>query len=111
MSFLTSTILSGILYDVLKKGTIITASFLKDSLRDWIIDDNTAELLAEKIQDLNSDLSQLRKESIQETLESSSDIIDIISKIQTRKVTNTYINTHNGSGDIVNGNKIIHQKQ
>ncbi|WP_447830808.1 GapS6a family protein [Aeromonas salmonicida] len=110
MSFLTSTILSGVLYDVLKKGTIITANFLKDSLKNWIIDDDTAELLSGKIMDLNSDLSQLRKESIQEALESSPEILEIISRIQPSNTANTYINTHSGTGDIVNGNKIINQK-
>ncbi|WP_413796076.1 hypothetical protein [Aeromonas dhakensis] len=110
MSFLTSTILSGILYDVLKKGTIITANFLKDSLSNWIVDDATAEKLADKISSLNSDLSQLRKEAIQEAIESSPEILDIISKIQQSENTNTFINTHSGTGDIVNGNKIINQR-
>ncbi|WP_421263816.1 GapS6a family protein [Aeromonas sp. 600527] len=110
MTFLTSTILSGILYDTLKKGTIITGEFIKETLKDWIVDDNTAESLANKLKESDHDISSLRREAIQDFLESSQQTLDIIKTIRSTQESNSYHNYHSGTGDIVNGNKIINQK-
>ena len=41
MDFLTATILSGIVYDTLKCGVMLSADNLKNKLTDWLIDQPT----------------------------------------------------------------------
>ena len=52
MNFLSSTILSGILYDGFKTGAKLTVSFLKENLQGWLFDDAMLEQLARNLQAL-----------------------------------------------------------
>lgn len=49
MNFLASTMLSGITYDLVKAGMSLTAKFLKEKLKDWILKDKDYEKLADAI--------------------------------------------------------------
>lgn len=46
MDFLTSTILSGIAWDCIKKVGIVTSDYIKRNLRDWILEDVSYEKVA-----------------------------------------------------------------
>lgn len=49
MEFLTSTVLSGLLWDAIKSGIPVTVDFLKSKLYNWIIADADYEKLADAI--------------------------------------------------------------
>lgn len=49
MNFLASTMLSGVTYDLIKVGMKLTANFLKEKLKDWILKEEDYEKLAETI--------------------------------------------------------------
>ncbi|MCA6983955.1 hypothetical protein ACIPSR_07220 [Pectobacterium sp. CHL-2024] len=106
MDFLTSTILSGLLYDGLKTGVTISAVWLKDTLRNWLIDDSTAQIMADKITQLgiNDDLSG---KAIKTRIDSDTELLRLLMDVKTLPHTINYVSTHHGNGDIVNGNKII----
>ena len=106
MDFLTSTILSGLLYDGLKSGVTISAVWLKDTLRNWLIDDNTAQIMADKITQLgiNDDLSG---KAIKTRIDNDPELLRLLMEIKTALQTIIHVSTHHGSGDIVHGNKIM----
>ncbi|EOA0320477.1 hypothetical protein ACR80D_005396, partial [Escherichia coli] len=45
MDFLSSAILSGIVYDMLKHHVSITATSIKEKLKNWVIDEAVAPAL------------------------------------------------------------------
>lgn len=47
MDFLTSTVLSGILWDVLKKGISVSKEYLKKRLSKWLLEDEELEIIKE----------------------------------------------------------------
>lgn len=49
MNFLESTMLSGVTYDLIKVGMKLTANFLKEKLKDWILEEEDYEKLANAI--------------------------------------------------------------
>jgi hypothetical protein len=51
MDFLTSTILSGIAWDGIKKVGILTGNYIKQNLRDWVLEDSDYEKIAKIIND------------------------------------------------------------
>lgn len=106
MDFLTSTILSGLLYDGLKVGATISAAWLKDSLKNWIVDDNIAQIMADKVTqlDINDDLS---RKAIKTRIDNNPEFLKLLMEIKTAPQTITHISTHHGNGDIVHGDKII----
>lgn len=106
MDFISSTILSGLLYDALKTSVIISTSYIKESLQNWVIDDKTAQLLATKVAqlDINRDLSE---SAIKNRIDSNPELMAILSHIKPISQTVTHNSIHNGTGDIVHGNKII----
>ncbi|WP_073971018.1 GapS6a family protein [Enterobacter ludwigii] len=110
MDFVTSTLLSGILYDGFKHGVKITTGFLKEKLQGWIVDDSLLSQLSIKINDLN--LQDYSENAIERKLNESSDIQGILSLIQPCQNNNigTVTQNHSGSGDNVVGNKTIHNK-
>ncbi|OFS11082.1 hypothetical protein [Hafnia sp. HMSC23F03] len=106
MDFISSTILSGLLYDGLKVGVVISTNYIKESLKNWLIDDKTAQIVAEKVAQLgiNDDLSE---SAIKNRIESDPELIAILSHIKATPQTIINNSTHNGTGDIIHGNKTI----
>lgn len=109
MDFITSTILSGVLYDGLKAGAVMSVDHLKHSLQKWFIDDAAAQLILRKTTDLeiNRDMSE---SAIQARIDSDSEFIEQLKNIPLMPQVINNISTHNGTGDIVNGNKIVYNK-
>jgi hypothetical protein len=49
MDFLTATVLSSVVWDLMKSGKNLVSSKLKESLKDWLLKDNDCEKIASKI--------------------------------------------------------------
>ena len=107
MDFLTSTILSGIAYDVLKCGMLLTADNLKDRLRDWVIDDSILSALASELKGLGL-TDEMSESAIEKRIIASPELILLLENIKPMSEGNTIIQYHNGSGNNVGRNKIIH---
>ncbi|CNG28188.1 GapS6a family protein [Yersinia enterocolitica] len=108
MGFLTSTLLSGILYDGFKTGVAITTDFLKEKLTGWLVDDALLEKLSYKVNALK--LQDYGEHVIERKLNESSEIQEILKLVQPEQNTNigSVTQNHCGSGDNIVGNKIIH---
>lgn len=110
MDFLTSTLLSGVLYDGFKKGTAITSDFLKEKLQGWLIDDALLEKLIEKVNAL--ELQDYGEHVIERKLSESGELQEILKLIKPDQNTNigSVTQNHSGSGDNVVGNKTVYHK-
>jgi len=106
MNFLTAAILSGVLYDLLKKGTSLTIGALKAALQEWIVEEETLE----KICSMEIDRS-MSEYAIQGTIEKDSELSAILSRTF-KKEERAYISqTHSGTGDNVGRDKIEVEKK
>lgn len=103
MEFITTTILSGVIYDILKRGVFLTKDVLANNLKKWLIDDATLEKLAIKLQELNLN-DEMSEKAIEREINSSNQIKELLSKISTHNID---IQIHAGTGDNIIGNKII----
>ncbi|PCD85657.1 GapS6a family protein [Vibrio mediterranei] len=110
MNFLTSTLLSGVLYDGFKKGAAITSDFLKEKLQGWLIDDELLEKLTEKVNSL--ELQDYGEHVIERKLSESGELQEILKLIKPDQNTNigSVTQNHSGSGDNVVGNKTVYHK-
>lgn len=104
MEPLTTVILSGILYDMLKHSVSITGQNLKEKLQGWLVDENQSNKLSSAISDLNLD-DEMNELAINRRLMASIDLISILNEIP--YYTTTTIQIHSGDGDNVAGNKNI----
>lgn len=102
MEFLTSTILSGITYDLIKKGVTITADILRKKLTNWIFKD---EDLAELSKAINTatEFDKKTDKYWEAFLDSNEDIQNISKRIQKQINTQIYqdLSTANITGDNV----------
>lgn len=104
MEFLSSVILSGIVYDMLKHQVSITATSIKEKLKDWVIDEAVAPALAEQIEKLSLN-DEMSEKAIERKLLDSGEIQQILSSIKPNNTT-VIMQNHSGNGDNVGGNKI-----
>ena len=110
MEFLTSSILSGVLYDGFSRGVSITANFLKEKLQGWILDDVVLEGLTTKVNELQ--LQDYRQDVIERKLDESGTLQKILEQIKPDQNTaiGSVTQNHSGSGDNVLGNKTVYHK-
>lgn len=106
MEFMTSVVLSGFLYDMLKHGVSITASSLKEKLKGWILDDSIAPLLSEEIVDLNLN-DELSESVIEKRINQAPKILELLSSINKETSVTTIIQNHSGTGDNIGRDKNI----
>lgn len=104
MEFLSSTILSGVVYDMLKHKVSITTTSIKEKLKDWIVDEAVAPVLAEKIEELSLN-DEMSEKAIERRLLDSSEIQQILSSIKPNNTT-VITQNHSGIGDNVGRDKI-----
>ena len=105
MEFITTTILSGVIYDILKRGVFLTKDVLANNLKKWLMDDTTLEKLTVKLQELNLN-DEMSEKAIEREINSSNEIKELLSKISAHNV-DINIQIHSGTGDNIIGNKII----
>jgi len=107
MDFLASSILSGIAYDIIKCGMLLTADNVKDRLRGWIIDDPTLSVLAGELNKLSL-TDEMSEAAIERKILASPELISLLENIKPVAESNTIIQSHSGSGDNIGRDKIIH---
>lgn len=105
MDIITGAVLSGITYDILKNQAKISASALKERLKEWLIDEDTAIKLSEELSNLSLS-DEMSEKAIQHQVNSSDSILHLLTKIQP-KHEKTVNQVHIGIGDNIGGNKII----
>lgn len=104
--FLTGAILSGITYDIIKCGTILTVDNLKDRLKNWLIDDTTLLIMSNELNklELNDEMSE---KAIERKINDSSELRALLESIKPITESNMIIQHHSGNGDNVGRDKII----
>lgn len=105
MDFMTGTVLSGVVYDVLKNKILISGSDLKIKLKNWLVSDFLADELVRELNKLglSRDMSEYY---IENKINNSIDMVDLIKQIRPKKTIN--INQeHSGFGDNVGRDKKI----
>ncbi len=97
MSLISSTV-----YDLVKAGAVLSCEKLKGALTQYITSERHAELIAEKISqmDINRSMSEY---AIEEKIKSEPVLVEILSNLPQQDRALTQI--HYGSGDNVGGNK------
>ncbi|MES9902461.1 MAG: hypothetical protein ABW168_07235 [Sedimenticola sp.] len=105
MEFITSAVLSGILYDMLKHGVVISAGSVKEKLKDWVVGDIIAPALSDELNKLNLN-DELSESAIEKRIDQSSNILELISKIKKVENVTTIIQSHSGSGDNIGRDKV-----
>ncbi len=105
MDFITATVLSGVTYDLLKHGAQISATSLKDKLRNWLLSDTQLATLADEISSLEIN-DEMSEKVIQKKLEQS-ELIKIILNSSKNSPKEGVALQHFGTGDNVAGNKIV----
>jgi len=110
MDFLTSSALSGMLYDGFKEGIAITTAFLKEKLQGWLVDDALLDKLTEKVNAL--ELQDYGEHVIERELNKSLELQNMLKLIKPEQNTNigSVTQCHSGSGDNVVGNKTVYNK-
>ena len=104
MEPITTVILSGFMYDMLKYSVSLTGSNIRAKLQGWLIDEALSEKLAHELSQLeiNNGMSEA---AINNQLTSSAELLNLLSEI--KPSNNTTTQTHSGTGDNIAGDKII----
>ena len=89
MDFLTSTVLSGIAWDCIKKIGELTGSYIKQNLRDWIFEDDDYEKIAKIINDA-PDYARKSKKFLDAFIDEDEQLKEIM-----KKAKKEVINQHN----------------
>ncbi|MEZ8059558.1 GapS6a family protein [Vibrio splendidus] len=105
MEFLSATVLSGVVYDLIKHQIQITASSLKEKLKDWVVDEAVTPALAVELEKLKLN-DEMSEKAIERQIAESKHIQTILSNI-VPNTTNVIVQHHSGTGDNVGGNKTI----
>jgi len=108
MDFMTAAILSGFVYDTLKNGLMLTANQIKTELKGWLIDDEIADHIADRLNTLEL-TDELSEKAIEQKIIASPELVDLINNIKPLCEGNTIIQTHSGGGDNVGRDKIVHK--
>ena len=110
MDFLTSTALSGVLYDGFKNGIAITTEYLNRKLQGWLIDDALLDKLVEKINAL--ELQDYGEHVIERKLSESDELQELLKLVKPEQNTTigSVTQNHSGSGDNIVGNKTVYHK-
>ncbi|MEN4931812.1 hypothetical protein ABEI22_22215 [Erwinia billingiae] len=96
------SLISSAVYDLVKAGTVLSCERIKGALTQYITSDRHAELIAEKISemDINRSMSEY---AIEEKIKSEPSLAEMLSNLPQQDRALTQI--HYGSGDNVGGNK------
>lgn len=106
MEFLSSVVLSGVLYDMLKHGVSLSSDAIKTKLKDWAIDEVVAPALSDEISKLNL-TDELSESAIEKRINQAPQLVEIISSIKNVQAVTIITQTHSGTGDNIGRDKII----
>lgn len=105
LDLMSAAVLSGVIYDVLKYQAKVTGQALKSRLKEWVLDDDSADEIANEINGIgiNQDLSEA---AIKRKIQDSDRLAQLMKEIQPASQTN--INQiHNGTGDNIGRDKVV----
>lgn len=104
--FLTSTVLSGVAYDIIKCGAILGVDDLKQRLKGWLINDSELATMTYELSklELNDEMSEA---AIDRKINTSAELQRLLENIKPAVEGNTIIQHHSGSGDNIGRDKII----
>lgn len=105
MEFLSSVVLSGILYDMLKHGVSVTSDTVKTKLKDWAIDEVVAPALSEEISKLNL-TDELSESAIEKRISKAPSLVELINSIEKDQTVTNIVQSHSGNGDNIGRDKI-----
>ncbi|MEL0660699.1 hypothetical protein V6255_16305 [Psychromonas arctica] len=105
MEFLSSVVLSGFLYDMLKHGVSVTSDTIKTKLKDWEIDEVVAPALSEEISKLNL-TDELSESAIDKRINQAPNLVELINSIKKDQTVTNIIQSHSGNGDNIGRDKI-----
>lgn len=97
MEYLTSVVLSGLTYDLLKEGIKVKASTLKEKIRGWIFTEDELEVLATHINQIPN-IEDLNEAAIARNLNKDPIIQNILSNSKQVVTENTIMQSHSGTG-------------
>lgn len=109
MDFLTSTVLSGVLYDIFKHTAVLTIDNIKSGLKGWAINEVVTPALYNEISKLDLN-DELNKRAIEKRITASDDLIALIKTIPRNTNTTNIEQTHFGTGHNVAGSVNIYNK-
>lgn len=104
MDFMSSAVLSGIVYDLLKNGMKVSSESLKNKFQDWLVDDQRLNAISNHLQNLHLS-DQMSEKAIDKQISCSEELLVLLKSV-IQKPQITINQTHSGSGDNVAGNKI-----
>lgn len=105
MDALVVSILSSAAYDLLKTSVTFTSEWVKDSLKNWIIDDITAQEIANAANKLKLN-DELSEKAIQKIIESDAQTINSLKNLKPSQQTINITQNHSGTGDNIGRDKI-----
>ena len=108
MDFITATLFSGLIYDMLKRQVKLTASNIKERLQDWVIDDSIAISIEKELVKLRFS-DELSESAIEKKIETSNELTALIATIKPN-INKTIVQTHSGTGENIAGNKTTNYK-
>ena len=113
MEYLTTTMLSGVTYDLVKNGIKISAESLRNKLRGWLISDEEIKTLVARLNTIEN-IERLDERELAKRIEDQPSIHNIlINAQQDRSVNknstldnsvNEAVQNHSGSGHNISGN-------
>lgn len=101
MEELTTVILSGVIWDAMKKGINISANYLKKKLSNWLLDDKKLEEISEYIQDI-PDSYRISEGMLREYLNLNEQLLDILK--ETKQKNPRISQKSKGNNNIMIGN-------
>lgn len=108
-AFLTATILSGVVYDIVKTSTKLTLDNFKTKVKGWLIDDTTAQKLVDEINQIDH-IDDLNQTAIARNIEQNQDLMSLLKTIKIDQSLTQVSQIHSGSGDNVAGDKHVTYK-
>lgn len=105
MDFLSSVVLSGFLYDMLKHGVTVTSDTVKTKLKDWAIDEVVAPALSKEISKLNL-TDELSESAIEKRISQAPNLVELINSIKKVQTVTNIVQSHSGTGDNIGRDKV-----
>lgn len=105
MEYLSATILSGITYDLVRKGIQVSTSSLKAKLQNWLINDEDIEVLAQHINEIR-DIEDLSESAISKKLEQDPIVQELIVNTNQENINSQISQINYGDGDNFGGDKV-----
>ena len=110
MDFIPAAILSGFIYDMVKRSVAITASNIKNELKDWIIGDSVSIAVADELNKLKLS-DEMSEVAIERRILESSELMELMRAIQPLQTSTIIQQHHNGEGDNVGRDKVINSNE